>query len=82
MPAERRSLTRDVFRSTMYQEIRLTTMSTTEDERDADAVRQDAVETWLRAHPDAAEPYLAPDVEGQRAQWVVRSHWPILVRDR
>ncbi len=50
------------------------------DEREADAVRDEAVETWLRAHPDAADPYLARDLEGDRAEWVRRARWPLLVR--
>jgi len=51
------------------------------DEREAEGVRQDAVETWLRAHPDAADPYLALDLEGDRAAGVKRSRWPALVRN-
>jgi DNA helicase-2/ATP-dependent DNA helicase PcrA len=51
------------------------------DERQADAVRDEAVETWLRAHPDAAEPYLSLDLEGNRAEWVKRSRWPATVRE-
>ncbi len=51
------------------------------DERQADAVRDDAVDTWLRAHPDAADPYLALDLEGNRAEWIKRSRWPLLVHD-
>ena len=51
------------------------------DEREADAVRGEAVETWLRAHPDAADPFLAADLEGSRAEWVKRTRWPLLVRD-
>jgi DNA helicase-2/ATP-dependent DNA helicase PcrA len=51
------------------------------DEREADAVREDAVEAWLRAHPDAAEPFLALDLEGSRAEWVQRNRWPSVVRD-
>jgi DNA helicase-2/ATP-dependent DNA helicase PcrA len=51
------------------------------DEREADAVRDDAVETWLRAHPDSADPFLAADLEGSRLEWVKRTHWPLLVRE-
>jgi DNA helicase-2/ATP-dependent DNA helicase PcrA len=50
------------------------------DEREADAVREDAVETWLRAHPDAAERFLAASLEGGQAEWVKRSRWPALAR--
>jgi DNA helicase-2/ATP-dependent DNA helicase PcrA len=51
------------------------------DEREADTVRDEAVEAWLRAHPDAADPYLAHDLQSNRAGWVKRSRWPRLVRD-
>ncbi|MBN1660577.1 MAG: ATP-dependent helicase [Anaerolineae bacterium] len=51
------------------------------DEREADAVREDAVEAWLRAHPDAAEAYLSAEVEGGRVEWIKRNRWPGLVRD-
>ena len=51
------------------------------DERAADAVRDEAVETWLRAHPDAAEPYLSLDLEGNRTEWVKRARWPTTVRE-
>ena len=51
------------------------------DERDADAVREDAVEAWLRAHPDAADPYLALHIEGNQVEWVRRTRWPLLARD-
>jgi DNA helicase-2/ATP-dependent DNA helicase PcrA len=51
------------------------------DERAAEAARDDAVETWLRAHPDAADPYLSLDLEGRRAEWIKRAQWPVLIRD-
>jgi DNA helicase-2/ATP-dependent DNA helicase PcrA len=51
------------------------------DEREARSILEEAVETWLRAHPDAAEPFLALDLEGNRAEWVKRSRWPALVSD-
>jgi DNA helicase-2/ATP-dependent DNA helicase PcrA len=50
------------------------------DEREAEAVREDAVEAWLRAHPDAADAYLDPDLEGKRVEWVKRGPWPSLVK--
>jgi DNA helicase-2/ATP-dependent DNA helicase PcrA len=50
------------------------------DEREASSIRDDAVEAWLRVHPDAATPYLSRDLEGNRAEWVKRSRWPQLVR--
>ncbi|MGD8627251.1 MAG: ATP-dependent helicase, partial [Anaerolineae bacterium] len=51
------------------------------DEREADAVREDAVDTWLRGHPEAADPFLARDLEGNQAEWVRRTRWPRLSRD-
>ncbi len=51
------------------------------DEREADAVREEAVDAWLRAHPGAADPFLSPDVEGSRAEWVKRNQWRDLVHE-
>jgi len=51
------------------------------DEREADAVRDEAVEAWLSAHPDTADPYLCPELEGDRAAWVKRNLWPELIRE-
>jgi DNA helicase-2/ATP-dependent DNA helicase PcrA len=51
------------------------------DEREADTVRDDVVDAWLRAHPGAADPYLSRELEGNRAEWVRTHRWPHLVRD-
>jgi DNA helicase-2/ATP-dependent DNA helicase PcrA len=51
------------------------------DEREADTIRDDAVDAWLRTHPDSADSFLSTELEGDRAEWVKRSHWPRLVRD-
>jgi len=51
------------------------------DEREAGAVREEAVDAWLRAHPDAADPFLSPDLEGNRAEWVKRGPWRELVQE-
>jgi DNA helicase-2/ATP-dependent DNA helicase PcrA len=51
------------------------------DEREADAIRDDVVDSWLRAHPDGADYYLAYDVEGSTAERVKRTDWPALVRN-
>jgi len=51
------------------------------DEREANAVRDDVVDAWLRAHPESADPYLSNDVEGKRAEWVKGQQWPRLVRE-
>lgn len=50
------------------------------DEREARAVREEAVEAWLHGHPEVNEAYLAPELEGDRAAWVARNRWPELVR--
>lgn len=51
------------------------------DEREANAVRDDVVDAWLRAHPDSADPYLSHEVEGRQAEWVKGQQWPRLVRE-
>ena len=51
------------------------------DEREADGVREEAVEAWLRAHPDTADPFLSPEVEGNRVEWVKRNQWRDLVHE-
>jgi DNA helicase-2/ATP-dependent DNA helicase PcrA len=50
------------------------------DERQAEAVRDETVDTWLRANPEATDPYLASHLEGSHLEWVKRSHWPLLLR--
>ncbi len=50
------------------------------DEREADAVRDDAVEAWLRAHPGFEATYLIADLEGARGDRVRRGRWPFVVR--
>ena len=51
------------------------------DERDANSVRDEAVEAWLRANPDVADSYLSRELEGYSAEKVKRTHWPFLVRN-
>jgi DNA helicase-2/ATP-dependent DNA helicase PcrA len=51
------------------------------DEREANAVRDDVVDAWLRAHPDSADPYLSHEIEGKQAEWVKGQQWPRLVRE-
>ena len=51
------------------------------DERQASAVHQDAVDSWLRANPGMAEAFLSPNLEGNQAEWVERNRWPALVRE-
>lgn len=51
------------------------------DERDAQQILTDAVEAWVRGHPELADRYLAYDLEGPRREWVQRAQWPRLVQD-
>jgi len=51
------------------------------DDRDAREILTGAVDTWVRGHPDFAERYLAPDLEGSKREWVQRAQWPHLVQD-
>ncbi len=51
------------------------------DEQMAERIRQDAVASWLRAHPDALLDIVSMDVEERRMEWVRRSLWPRLVDD-
>jgi DNA helicase-2/ATP-dependent DNA helicase PcrA len=50
------------------------------DERAAREILTDAVEAWVRSHPELADRYLAHDLEGQRREWVQRARWPDLVQ--
>ena len=53
------------------------------DERAADQIRQDAVQAWLRGHPDAVDDFLGYDLsenereDARRKQW----NWPRLASD-
>ncbi len=51
------------------------------DEREANRIRQGAVETWLRSHPDAADDFLALDLDERKRAWAQRDHWPELVNN-
>jgi DNA helicase-2/ATP-dependent DNA helicase PcrA len=51
------------------------------DDREADRIRQDAAETWLRGHPDIIDDFLALDLDERQEQWVRRDQWPELVSD-
>jgi DNA helicase-2/ATP-dependent DNA helicase PcrA len=51
------------------------------DEREADGVRDDAVESWLRAHPDAADAYLSPELGEGQVEQVRRYQWPALAHE-
>jgi DNA helicase-2/ATP-dependent DNA helicase PcrA len=49
------------------------------DDREADRIRQDAAETWLRSHPEIIDEFLALDLDERQQQWVRRDQWPELV---
>jgi DNA helicase-2/ATP-dependent DNA helicase PcrA len=46
------------------------------DEREAEQILEDAVEVWLRSHPDAAAPFLSTELQDDQYDWVVRTQWP------
>ncbi len=51
------------------------------DEREADAIRAEAAEAWLRSHPQALDGYLNAELDDERLEWVRREHLPKLVED-
>jgi DNA helicase-2/ATP-dependent DNA helicase PcrA len=51
------------------------------DEREADQIRRDAAEAWLRSNPYAADDFLTLDLDEGRRDWVRRDQWPRLVSD-
>lgn len=51
------------------------------DEREAEAIRSEAAEAWLRSHPNALDGYLNLEVEDERLEWARREHLPPLVKD-
>lgn len=51
------------------------------DEREADAVLQDAALTWVKLHPEAAAQFLPGDLDDNRRDWVIRERWTPLITD-
>ena len=51
------------------------------DEREANRIRQDAAEAWLRGQPDVADDFLALDLDDRQQKWVRRDRWPDLVSE-
>ncbi|QPC84006.1 ATP-dependent helicase [Phototrophicus methaneseepsis] len=49
------------------------------DERAADDILQEAVETWARANPDSPDQYLTPEHFGN--QYTRTNHWPDLIKN-
>jgi DNA helicase-2/ATP-dependent DNA helicase PcrA len=46
------------------------------DDREVTNVLDDAVQSWLRAHPDLLEGYVDPGIEEGRIAWIAREKWP------
>ncbi len=46
------------------------------DEREANSILDDAVQSWLRTHPELLEEYLGPEVEEWRKGPIARDWWP------
>lgn len=49
------------------------------DEREANRIRQNAADAWLRSHPDLIDSYLALDLDEGQRKWVQHDRWPDLV---
>ncbi len=46
------------------------------DERETALILQEAAEAWVASHPDAADPWLLPDLDDRKRDWVRREQWP------
>jgi DNA helicase-2/ATP-dependent DNA helicase PcrA len=51
------------------------------DEREADSIRDEVAQSWLRSHPGELEAYLNPDLEESRRDRVIREDLQKLVKD-
>ncbi len=51
------------------------------DEREADRIRQEVTEAWLRSHPDALDSLLSLELDEGKREWVHRGKWPALAAD-
>jgi DNA helicase-2/ATP-dependent DNA helicase PcrA len=49
------------------------------DEREAEAIRAEAAQAWLRAHPYDLDDYLSPELDEGRRDWLGREQLPDLV---
>ena len=50
------------------------------DERISGQIRDQVAALWLREHPDALEPFLAPDLDERALRQVFRRQWPDLAQ--
>ncbi|MBN1582875.1 MAG: ATP-dependent helicase [Anaerolineae bacterium] len=46
------------------------------DEREADQIRENVVEMWLRSHPDSADAFLDFELRDNQREWVAGKQWP------
>lgn len=51
------------------------------DEREADRIRQEVTEAWLRSHPNALDPLLSLELDEGKREWARRGQWPALAAD-
>lgn len=50
------------------------------DEREANAIRNDAALAWLHSHPGALENFFSPELDENRINWVSREQLPNMVQ--
>src|SRR5512139_3545125 len=50
-------------------------------EREADAIRDEAAQAWLQAHPYDLDEYLDQEIDESRREWVRREQLPALVQE-
>jgi len=51
------------------------------DARETESILTDAVESWLRPHPELLEEYVSPEIEEWRINRITRKWWPKLTCD-
>ncbi len=51
------------------------------DEREADSIRDDVVQAWLKSHPAQLDSYFEPSLEQSKREWVEREQLPDMVKD-
>ncbi len=51
------------------------------DNSEANRILEDAAEAWVHGHPDFADAFIDPDIEGGKLDSVKRKDWPRLVTD-
>ncbi len=51
------------------------------DEREANLIRNDASQTWLKSNPDFFDGFLNPDMDDKKIEWIRNKHLPELVNN-